>query len=155
MKKLWRIIFLGILLIVCLTGCDNAKEAESQEEDVQDEEFVVSIQEDSLSSTGLVLIMENESDDCAFSFGEAYALEKQEDGNWEEIEPIREVAVIAIEYNVLPGESVEHTVNWDTKYGSLPEGDYRLVKQIEKRMDDGEDYNDSVGDFYIYVSFSI
>ena len=154
MRKLGWFIFIGVLLVfVCLPGC-NGTEGENTN-DMQVNETVVSLQEGSLSSTGLVLIVENKSDNCAVQFDNAYGLEKYNDGQWEMVEPIREVAITAEAYVVLPGESVEHAVNWENRYGSLPTGDYRLNKRIETLQNDGEDFNDLVGDYHISVSFSL
>lgn len=153
MRKNWWIMFSLMLLVVCMTGCNEGKGENMNA--TQEKEAVVNIQEESLSSTGLVLIIKNETDDCAFQFDNAYSLEKFVDGHWNDVEQIRDVAMTAIAHTVLPGESIEHTVKWESRYGSLATGDYRLIKRIERVQDDGEDFNDVVGDYHMYVNFSL
>lgn len=153
MRKAWWIIFSMILLLACATGC--SEEREENMNAMQEKEAVVNVQEDSIRNTGLVLIIKNETDDCAFQFDNAYSLEKFIDGHWDAVEQIRDIAVTAITYMVLPGEEIEHTVKWENRYGSLPTGEYRLVKRIEIVQDDGDDYNDLIEDYHMYVSFSL
>lgn len=153
MRKNWWIIFSLILLLVCMTGCSIKNEENTN--DVQGKETIVSIQEKSINSTGLVLIIKNETDDCAFQFDNAYSLEEFVDDHWNTVEKIRDVAVTADAHMLLPGESVECTVKWENRYGSLPTGEYRLVKRIEILQDDGDDYNDLIDNYHMYVSFSL
>lgn len=153
MRKIWWIIFSLILLLTCITGC--SEENRENMNAMQKKEAVVNIQEESISSTGVVLMIKNETDDYAFRFDNAYSLEKFVDGHWNTVEQIRDVAVTAIAYTVLPGEKIEHTVKWETRYGSLPTGEYRLVKRIEIVQDDGDDYNNLIDDYYMYVTFSL
>lgn len=153
MRKNWWIIFSLVLLLVCMTGCSE-KNGENTN-DVQGKEAVVNIQEESISSTGLVLIIKNETNDCAFRFDNAYSLEKFVDGHWSAVEEIRDVAVTAVAHMLLPGESVEHTVKWENRYGSLPTGEYRIVKRIEIVQNDGKEYDNLIDDYHMYVSFSL
>lgn len=150
MKKFLSIL---LLLAVCMTGC-NEERVENMNS-MQEKEAVVNIKEESLSNTGLVLVVKNETDDCAFEFGNAYSLEMLVDGNWIDVKQLQDVPITAIAHMVLPGESIEHAVNWERRYGSLPTGDYRLVKRVERVHEDGEGFNNVVGDYYIYVSFSV
>lgn len=153
MRKTWWIIFSLILLLACMTGC--SEENGENMNAMQEKEAVVNIQEESISSTGLVLIIKNETDDCAFQFDNAYSLEQFVDGHWNVVEKIRDVAVTAEAHMLLPGESVEHTIKWENRYGNLPTGEYRIVKRIEIVQDDGKEYDNLIDDYHMYVSFSL
>ena len=82
-------------------------------------------------------------------------MEKFVDGHWSAVEEIRDVAVTAVAHMLLPGESVEHTIKWENRYGSLPTGEYRIVKRIEIVQNDGKEYDNLIDDYHMYVSFSL
>lgn len=148
MKKygLWIIT----LLLLLAVGCGA-----SQEEVSRAVEDAGGIKEGSLTSTGFVLVVENDREDCAILFGADYGLEQWKGGTWRPVKPIRDVAVDSIGYFVLPGESREYEVNWEMHYGSLKAGKYRFVKHIQKAYHDGQDYNDIRGEFYLELPLSL
>lgn len=153
MKNRWIVFLLTVLLAACMTGCDKADGGDSLV--MQEEEAVVNVQEESISSTGLVLVIRNDTDDLAYQFGNAYSLEKFVDDRWIAVEQIRDVAVTAIAHMLLPGETIELPVKWENRYGNLPTGAYRIVKRIEIVQDDGDDNYKLIDDYHMYVSFSL
>lgn len=153
MKNRWSVFLLTVLLAACMTGCDKADGGDSLV--MQEEEAVVNVQEESISSTGLVLVIRNDTDDLAYQFGNAYSLEKFVDDRWIAVEQIRDVAVTAIAHMLLPGETIELPVKWENRYGNLPTGAYRIVKRIEIVQDDGDDNYKLIDDYHMYVSFSL
>ena len=100
-KNRWIVLLLTILLTACMTGCNKADGRDTLA--MQEEEAVVNIQEASISSTGLVLVISNDTDDIAYQFDNAYSLEKFVDDHWIAVEQIRDVAVTAIAHMLLPG----------------------------------------------------
>ena len=153
MKNRWIVFLLTVLLAACMTGCDKADGGDSLV--MQEEEAVVNVQEESISSTGLVLVIRNDTDDLAYQFDNAYSLEKFVDDRWIAVEQIRDVAVTAIAHMLLPGETIELPVKWENRYGNLPTGAYRIVKRIEIVQDDGDDNYKLIDDYHLYVSFSL
>ena len=152
-KNRWIVLLLTILLTACMTGCNKADGRDTLA--MQEEEAVVNIQEASISSTGLVLVISNDTDDIAYQFDNAYSLEKFVDDHWIAVEQIRDVAVTAIAHMLLPGETIDLPVKWENRYGNLPTGAYRIVKRIEIVQDDGDDNYKLIDDYHMYVSFSL
>ncbi|WP_228550169.1 immunoglobulin-like domain-containing protein [Salinibacillus xinjiangensis] len=89
------------------------------------------VKEGAVSSTGLTVIFENNSDkQCVY--GEEFWLEKKIKGNWYQV-PIAldgNYGFNSIGYNLDPSDVKEWTVDWDWLYGSLDPGEYRIVKDI-------------------------
>lgn len=116
---------------------------------------VASVKEDSLSNTGVTLVFQNSTDAYAYEFDNAYGLQQYVGGVWCDLEQIRDVAITTEAHFVLPGQSVEHTVDWEKRYGCLEPGKYRICKRVDNIEHDGEDYNTVVESNTIYVEFSL
>ena len=114
-------------------------------------EFTIDFVDESLTSTGITLIFQNKSSSYSYQFDDAYALEKNIDDDWCAIVPVNDISSLAVAYIVLPGEITEYKIMWETKYGSLPAGEYRISKRIEKLTSNEE----VVDDFQVYAYFSL
>ncbi len=68
-----------------------------------------------------------------FVYGLDYKLEVQVGTSWE---PVKggPLAVPLLALYVEPLSQNKETIHWDTHYGSLPNGHYRLIKQIENQQ---------------------
>lgn len=62
-------------------------------------------------------------------FGANYSIERLAEGEWVEVD-LGNFAVIAIMYGVRPGDSGKYSINLFTETVTYPEGDYRVVKNI-------------------------
>jgi hypothetical protein len=83
------------------------------------------------SPTGLTVEMENNSDkDCIY--GEYFWLEKKIEGEWYELPVVIEgnYGFNDIGYDLPSGAASQWTVDWEGLYGSLEQGEYRIVKDI-------------------------
>lgn len=78
----------------------------------------------SCSPTGAVLELKNGTEQW-FRYGESYGLYRQINGGWYEMNG--EMAVIAIAYDLGPGESQQITHNWGYLDGLLPAGTYGIA----------------------------
>ncbi|MEA4815243.1 MAG: immunoglobulin-like domain-containing protein [Lachnospiraceae bacterium] len=108
------------------------------------------IKPESVSVKGLVLTVQNDEDRNA-SFGASYQLEKKSGGAWENCEYISPESGIGwddIEYPVLAKSSSEFTINWESLYGSLIPGEYRIEKSFSMEGDQDMLYT-------VYAEFTI
>ena len=91
--------------------------------------------------------------DGEYKIGEAYALESLVDGNWQELtrlsdnEPSEEVFEVQSSNSEYDAWTV---LKWEDYYGSLPDGTYRIRKEITIINDSGESVTDP-----IYIEFTI
>jgi len=76
----------------------------------------------------LQLTVRNNTDE-AIQFGADYSIERLADDKWVEVD-LGNFAVIDILYIVQPGDSGQYTISLFTERVTYPEGDYRVVKQI-------------------------
>ena len=134
-----------LCLLICmaigltlLSGCDSDQSAESTDweptiyETVNNLDGVTMIVKDgTVSSTGLTVIFENNSDkQCVY--GEEFLLEKKVNGSWYQV-PVAldgNYGFNSIGYDLDPSGNREMTIDWDWIYGSLDAGEYRIVKDI-------------------------
>lgn len=95
------------------------------------EGVTMTVKEGTVSSTGLSLIFENNSESRCI-YGEAFVLEKKLDDKWYEVPVVLEgdYGFEDIGYELNPGDQREWTVDWEWLYGSLDAGEYRIVKDI-------------------------
>jgi len=115
------------------------------------EGVTMTVKEGTVSSTGLTLTLENNSEKQCI-YGEYFVLEKKLDGKWYEVPVAIEgnYGFDAIGYELNPGDRREWTVNWEWLYGSLEAGEYRIVKDILDFRETG-DYDK----YYLATEFAI
>jgi len=83
-----------------------------------------------VSSTGLIVTLENNSDQ-QYVYGEEFMLEKEIEENWYQVPVITaDYGFNDIGYNLASSEVEELAIDWDWLYGSLDTGKYRIVKGI-------------------------
>ncbi len=112
----------------------------SPHETVNDLEGVsMTIKEGTVSPTGLTVILENTSEKT-YIYGEDFILEKKIEGKWYKLQYTFEgnFGFILIGYNLEPGSKSEWTVRWDLPYGTLNEGEYRILKDVIFSKGDGK-----------------
>lgn len=116
-------------------------------------QLLISVRPDSINSTDITLIYQNVSEVDRYEYGDTYGIEKNAGSGWESVEPIQEIASLATIYYVLPGESAVDVIDWSEKYGSLPSGEYRIVKWFES--DQTEQSENELVKNVFYVEFSL
>ncbi len=89
------------------------------------------VKEGTVSSTGLTVIFENNSNkQCVY--GEDFWLEKKIKGRWYQV-PVAldgNYGFSSIGYDLASSDVKEWTADWDWLYGSLDTGEYRILKDI-------------------------
>jgi uncharacterized protein YceK len=91
----------------------------------------MSAKEGTVSSTGLTVILENNSDKQGI-YGEEFWVEKKINGSWYQV-PIAidgNYGFPSIGYDLASSAVKEWSVEWEWLYGSLDPGEYRIVKDI-------------------------
>lgn len=92
------------------------------------------IKKDTLTDTGLTMIVENLSDKD-LEYGNPYTLEKYENGFWKDVQPINDLFFTMPAFGLNRNESVELKINWEYGYGKL-KGKYRIVKRFSYKEND-------------------
>lgn len=91
------------------------------------------IKEGTLTKTSATIIITNNSDQI-YTFGEEYVLEKKVLGKWKTMKLLsKDVWWDLVNYQVGVQDELEKEVNWESLYGELKNGTYRLVKEIDEK----------------------
>ena len=115
------------------------------------------VKEGTASPTGAVIIIENRIQDESINIiggvAEDYHLEYLANGKWYYVSLLpagHAVVDLGIRYN---DEYCELTLDWTNVYGTLPTGEYRVVKSFYARTVNARDYENS--GFSLAAEFSI
>lgn len=150
MKKLVGLL-LCLVLAFCLVGCGIKNEFEVGGESdvvVTEGEVELSIKEGTLSNTGAVLVLKNNSGSVIY-YGNPFEIEIKEDGEWHKINV--ELTFTMEVYGLNPGEEKEIDLNWEYGYGKLAKGEYRIIKDYTGHRDE----NDENKELFVSVEFTI
>ncbi|MFC0015071.1 MULTISPECIES: immunoglobulin-like domain-containing protein [Allobacillus] len=110
----------------------------------------MTVKESSISTTGLTVIFENNSDEQGV-YSEDFLLEEEVEGNWYEVPTIvDEYGFAEPGYELPPSKTEEFTVDWESLYGNLDSGNYRIIKSMANVREPG-DYDD----YYLAAQFTI
>ncbi len=130
MKK----ILLSIVLLFSafmITGCMGINEFK---------DVSIEIKEGTLSATGATIVLTNHSNQ-EYTYGEEYKIEKKEGFSWKEL--TCEDCWFNSYANILgANEEVELDCNFESYFGKLEKGTYRLTKSV--RQEDNTEKNISV-----------
>lgn len=97
---------------------------------------VLAVKKVGAPATGLTYMLDN----CSgreLNFGQDYSLQKECDGKWYVVEAKEPLAVTMQLLWIPNGSTDTYEINWETAYGVLPEGHYRIVKSV---ADDKQGY---------------
>lgn len=129
-------ILLAVVLIFSLSSCSagigGTGSVMSEYEDVNIFEGVtLSAKEGSINPAGLTLIFQNDKE-AEHIYGSFYCVERKDGDQWITLLYVTEQNVgwddIA---RILPAKgSSEETVDWEWLYGSLDQGEYRIIKEL-------------------------
>ncbi len=131
MKKITLLLGLLAISFLVITGCDSKDlklNGESTLEiDKDSADFMVV--NDTLVSTGASFTLKNNLD-TEINYGGEYTIERKENDKWYKIKPIQNMNfdLPATTLNAL--ETYELFISWNSIYGKLPEGKYRMIKNI-------------------------
>ncbi|MFS0673596.1 immunoglobulin-like domain-containing protein [Ornithinibacillus sp. 179-J 7C1 HS] len=146
MKRfLYSLFFMGICFIL-LSACDSDNTAETKDWEPTKYEtantldgVTMKVKKETISSTGLTVMFENNSDKrCIYS--EDFLMEKKIEGKWYEVPLIPGASYDFGEpgYEIGSSNVSEWTVDWDWLYGSVGMGEYRIAKSILNVREPGD-----------------
>lgn len=123
-----------LMLFLLFAGCraEEKEKPELVESDTilsETSDITLAVKEDSLTDTGLILLITNETSDT-FTYGYEYGLEVKQDDQWYRLKIKMAVPAIAVFLKEGPGSTEEFHVRWNK--GDVSEGNYRIVKDIGK-----------------------
>ena len=152
MKKILTIVLIGMACF-SLVGCTNnsIKVGDESKYMVSDNLVSLKVKGGSLTKSKATLILENNTDDD-YSYGNPYSIEKEEESIWYELKPIKELFFTLPAYVLKAKESTEIEINWESTYGKLTPGKYRIVKGVFREIDVPIEEEDIV---YISAEFTI
>lgn len=113
----------------------------------------LTIKSNTLTKKGATFIIKNNTDK-KYWYGEAWSVEKLENGNWKKLETLsgQPLTWNAIAYTIKANEEKEIVVDWSYGYGELENAKYRLVKSTFKEEDRSIDESKTL---YLYAEFTI
>ncbi|SMP59232.1 immunoglobulin-like domain-containing protein [Anoxynatronum buryatiense] len=159
MKRNMNILVCVAISFILLVGC--GKEVNSNK--ISDMELTtyetvnnftdvtMTIKEETVSTTGLTVVFENNSDNHVI-YGEYFSLEEKSNNKWYQV-PVTidgDYGFNDIGYNLTSGENEEFIVDWEWLYGSLHAGEYRIVKDILDFRNTGD-----FDSYYVAAEFTI
>ena len=100
----------------------------------------LSIKDNSLTKTGLTLIMKNNTN-SKFYYGAIYYVEHYENNKWN---LMRVMSGTMMAYGFRPNQQIEEKLDWSNIYGELPNGKYRIVRNFLKNNNHSYEINSSV-----------
>lgn len=121
----------ALLTSLVLSACGTTKEASPFEEVDTLEGVSIQLEQGVYAPEGdtFILTVSNDSEE-EISYGIAFTIEVEEEGEWYIVEPEEEMAFILIAHMLNPGEEAEEELNMDY-YEPFEEGRYRVVRQME------------------------
>lgn len=132
MKRFICLMIFITLSLILTTGCTEIIDWKPTEyNNLNNFDGVnMNIKEETVSSTGLTVVIENNSETQCI-YGEDFLLEKKINEKWYQVPTIIEnYGFDDIGYVLEPGEKGEWRVDWDWLYGKLDSGEYRIVKNV-------------------------
>ena len=133
--------------VVLEVNDDNSKiltaPAKKNVQKIETSDLGVTLTAKNVTSKGLTLVCEQSGVEVIGELftGSAYTLSKYVDGEWKDVEYLKRDEEIATtdEAWIIPMEgSVEWSVDWEWLYGELPQGKYRLEKDVMNLTEPGK-----------------
>lgn len=119
------LIIITIGVLISLKPNSNTPLGEKSNIEITNEDVLLSIKQDTLTSTGVTIILENTSDND-ITYGSDYEIEKYENNAWYKIDV--ELYFTSRAFNLASNDSVELNLSWKSSYGKLKPGKYRIIK---------------------------
>ena len=135
-----------------LADGEDARTEETASEEDQEGAFGVELEATDVTEAGLTLICRQSGGYVSgeLQTGTAYFLEKREDGQWTQVQPLQELVWEDIALLIPMGGNTEWKIDWSDSFGTLPDGFYRIGKEITDFRAAG-DYDTTV----CYAEFEI
>ena len=123
---------------------------------------VIAYMNEAPTATGASYAVENNTEDMTFLVdytGASDSVEQLIDGKWYKVPEVKRAnggakAEAGGSLSQRPGSVRWYTMDWQTKYGTLPPGEYRLIPRLLVEYS-GAKYGKYYEDFYIAIEFEI
>lgn len=93
------------------------------------EDLYITVDEDSISSTGAFFTYKNKRDEQVL-YGSSYRIAKKVDGEWRWLVANEMIAFPATAFYLQPDEELTEHIYWESLYNELENGEYMLVKSF-------------------------
>ena len=151
MKKLVFVILLCGIMVLTMTGCENAKNkldiGNKSNINVSQNDVIMTIKDGTLTNKSVTLVLINNSDK-KIQYGSSYEIEIKKNDEWHKIHA--ELNFTLQLFILESKEKNEFELNFEEGYGKLPSGTYRVIKKIDKEKEDG-----LFDSFYVSTEFTI
>ena len=124
-------------MCLALTGCGTKITIKEKAELNEVKGVSMTIKKDTLTRKGATIVITDLSGNDN-TYGEEYRIDKKENGSWQELEVVVDgnYAFTSIGYYVNKNKKLQLDMDWEWLYGSLKDGEYRIVKSV---TDNGEE----------------
>lgn len=124
-----RKIFYLFFLILIFTGCTQKNDYSINDENINLISGIsLSIKENTLSRNGLTLIIEDQTN-RGYLYNTQFQIDKKVDGKWKPLKYLKKENVWSTQNLVVDeNNKLELFLNWQSIYGELENGEYRLIK---------------------------
>ena len=151
MKKLVFVILLCGIMVLTMTGCENAKNkldiGNKSNINVSQNDVIMTIKDGTLTNKSVTLVLTNNSD-RKIQYGSPYEIEIKKNGEWYKINAKLNFTLPL--FILESKEKNEFKLDFEEGYGKLPSGTYRVIKKIDKEKEDG-----LFDSFYVSTEFTI
>lgn len=130
-----------------VTGCIWQYTPESEDEDI-----AVSMEMENITLTGAVIKISHYdwAETGEIIAGESFYLEKENNGEWENVHQIADNAIFNdIGYPIPENDTKEIETSWEWLYGPLSPGTYRIKKTVIDRTDEGYTEHELAAQFLV------
>lgn len=124
MKKLVGFMIAACMIVLCSCGSAGFSKPTKYDSVNTTGDITLSVKENSLSDTGLVLFIQNNTQE-ELAYGVDYVIEQLKEDEWFSMDG--EMSFIAIGVVLEPGSTNELEVTWEKK---LSKGTYRVMKPV-------------------------
>lgn len=148
-------LLLCLLMLLSLAGCGKPALRIGDDSTIVEGttyDFTMEIADGTLTPSSATLLVTNNTDlEIASGNAHDFLIEVLKDGKWKTIE-IGEWSNTAEAFGFVPGET-RVDIDWKKRYGTLPDGTYRIVKGFFVWEEDGPGGIDDT--FHLTVEFTI
>lgn len=121
LRRIWLVLLLLVACALAIWGFVALRPSKS---------VAMSLQ--NISSTSADLVIRNQSG-RELEFGEDYAVERYDGQDWVSVERQPGYGFGLVGYSLLPKESRTFHLRWESSYGALTPGRYRVSKRFSPR----------------------